>query len=103
MPTPECLEERSMQIIASLNKMEARFISDFSELKNAIEERNRLMDDRVGKVENDVLALKLQHAEEHGKRSMMITVGSIALTALASILGAVGNAIYNWFIKGHGG
>ena len=79
--------------------MDRRFSESFRDFRLAIEEQSRVINKRLDAVEEDILELKLQHAEESGKKSMIMWLGGITLTAFASIFGAVGNAIYNWWIK----
>jgi hypothetical protein len=99
MPTLECLDERSRLILERLNEIDERFVKGLGEVKFCVEERNRLLESRIESIENDIIQIKLQHAEENGKKSVFVWVGGIALTALASILGAVGNAVYSWIIR----
>lgn len=99
MPTLECLDERSKAILARLEQLDDSISKRFDTFQFAIEERNKIIDQRLSEIEDDILQLKLQHAEEHGKKSMLIWLGGVTLTALASILGAVGNAVYSWWVK----
>lgn len=99
MPTLECLDERTRAILTRLDQMDEKFSENFHSFRLAIEDRNKIIDKRLDEVEDEILKLKLQHAEESGKKSVMIWLGTVALTAVASILGAVGNAVYNWWVK----
>ena len=101
MPTLECLDERSKAILDRLEQIDEKFSENFRDFRSTIEERNKIIDRRIDAVEADMLALKIQRAEEGGKRSMLVWMGGIALTAFASIFGAIGNAVYSWVIRTH--
>ena len=95
MPTLECLDERSRLILERINEMDAKVSEAFRDFRFAIEERNKLIEKRIDVVEADIEAIKIHQAEERGKKTVMIWF----MTAVASILGAVGNAVYNWWLS----
>lgn len=99
MPTLECLDERSRLILDGQERMDKRFTSSFHELRLCIEEQNRLTTKRIDDLQEDIEEIKLKMAEDQGKKSMLMWVGGIALTAFASIFGAIGNAVYSWVIR----
>ncbi len=99
MPTLECLDERSRSILEQLKQMTGHFDSSLNSVRESLDARDSSLEQRLEKLEADILAIKLFHAQEDGKRSIILWVGGIAFMALSSMFGAVGNIIYTWMTK----
>ena len=96
MPTLECLDERSRTIIKTLDDLSDKISIQHQEIRAYIEERDKSIDAKLKEIIEDVQDLKLSRAEDRGKRSILIFIGGIALTAISAIFGAVGNILYQW-------
>ena len=96
MPTLECLDERSRTIIKTLDDLSDKISIQHQEIRAYIEERDKSIDAKLKEIIGDVQDLKLSRAEDKGKRSILIFIGGIALTAISAIFGAVGNILYQW-------
>ena len=96
MPTLECLDERSRAIIKTLDDLSETLTVQYKEIRFCIDERDKRIDVKLRQIEADIQDLKLTRAEDKGKRSILIFIGGLALTAISAIFGAVGNILYQW-------
>lgn len=110
MPTIECLDERSKAILSSINELKANFERHHAEFKEALEDMSKALeariesherdtDRRLNVVTQDILAIKLEHENERGRRSVLIWAGGIMLSGFSAVAGAIGNLAYTWLIE----
>ena len=102
MPTLECLDERTKLVKETLDRLSETLTVQYKDIRLCIDERDRRMDAQLEKIEKDIQDLKESRAEDRGKRSILIVLGGIALTAISAIFGAVGNILYQWLTGPHG-
>lgn len=102
MPTMECLEERTRIILKTLDDLGSKITLQHQEIRLYIEARDKEFSAKLKEIEEDIEDLKLTRAEDHGKRSMLIFMGGIALAAISGIFGAIGNILYQWATSAHG-
>lgn len=102
MPTPECLDERSKAILKNLDELSDRITLQHQEIRAYIKEREQFIAASLRDIEEDVEDLKLSRAEDRGKKSIILFIGGLALTAISVIFGAIGNIIYQWLTGPHG-
>ena len=96
MPTLECLDERTKIVKETLDDLSNKLTDQYKDIRLCINERDRRMDAQLTQIEEDIKDLKLSRAEDRGKRSILVFIGGIALTAISAIFGAVGNILYQW-------
>lgn len=96
MPTLECLDERTRIVKETLDDLSNQLRNQYKDIRFCIEERDRRIDAQMEKIEKDIQDLKETRAEDRGKRSILIFIGGLALTAISAIFGAIGNILYQW-------
>lgn len=96
MPTLECLDERTKIVKETLDDLSEKLTEQYKDIRFCIDERDRRIDAKLKQIEEDIQDLKLSRAEDKGKRSILIAIGGLALTAISAIFGAVGNILYQW-------
>lgn len=87
MPTIECLDERTRQILDRIEDMDERLTKRFDDTVKTTNTRIALLESSVEKI-------KIDTAEANGKRTVAVWVGGMAL----ALLGAVGNMILVWLV-----
>lgn len=102
MPTLECLDERSKNILDRLDSIEGQIKESHRQFLLALEHRDAQLTTDITEIRRDVDVLKLQRVAEEGTRKGAVWAGGLALTAFAAIVGAVGNTIWAWAIGPHG-
>ena len=102
MPTLECLDERTKIVKETLDDLSKKLTEQYKDIRFCIDERDRRMDAQLEKIEKDIQDLKESRAEDRGKRSVLILLGGLALTAISAIFGAIGNILYQWLTGPHG-
>lgn len=78
MPTPECLDERTKAIISSLDKIEVRLNEGLSEVRACVEDRDRVLWERIDKVEDVIGELKADKAK-------LLGIGASVSVGLATL------------------
>jgi hypothetical protein len=96
MPTLECLDERTKLVKETLDGLSSTLTEQYRDIRFCIDERDKRIDAKLRQIEEDIQDLKLTRAEDKGKRSILILIGGLALTAISAIFGAVGNILYQW-------
>ena len=102
MPTLECLDERTRIVKETLDDLSDKLTEQYRDIRLCIDERDKRIDMKLKQIEEDIQDLKLTRAEDRGKRSILIVLGGLALTAISAIFGAVGNILYQWATGPHG-
>jgi hypothetical protein len=87
MPTLECLDERSKQILDRLKDMDDRIAQRLASFEEGVGKR-------LSKVEEDLASIKQERAREDGQKTVTLWVGG----AVLAMLGAIGNMILVWIL-----
>lgn len=87
MPTLECLDERSKQILSRIDDMDLRINRRFDSFEEGVGERLKAL-------EADIAIIKQENAREDGKKTVSLWVGGMVL----AMLGAIGNMVLVWLL-----
>jgi hypothetical protein len=87
MPTLECLDERSKQILDRLKDMDDRIAQRLDSFEEGVGKR-------LSKVEEDLASIKQERAREDGQKTVTLWVGG----AVLAMLGAIGNMLLVWIL-----